>query len=417
MRSHLTAFGVGAALSLVAAGAFALIAPRIAAADDDGDGVRIINTGDGGSGSFHLKDDALNIAAEWKRDFSFAADGRSLTALDGKLEVVSKENGVERKAVFAVKSGAIAASFFRDDAAVPAGPDADREAGDLLQLFARSSGVNADSRVKALIAAGGKAAVMDEIGKLVGDHAAGAYIEALAGAAALTDDDVRVLAERVIGLDSDYAKRTALAALLDTRTLSEAATRSILDAAKTIEGDHELRLIVDDLAGKEMSARNFSVAATLIGEIEGDHEVRLAVGALLENEGLADADAARAIDAAAAAIEGDHELRLVIDAADDRLRGDDVGAAGLRAIDRIDGAHERRLAIESFAGALDENAVHWLALIEAAKAVDSDHERRLTLEAIGSEAPRTDEIRAALRKTAQTIESDHDRRLALEALE
>ena len=38
MRSHLTAFGVGAGLSLLAAGAFALIAPKIARGVDDGDG-------------------------------------------------------------------------------------------------------------------------------------------------------------------------------------------------------------------------------------------------------------------------------------------------------------------------------------------------------------------------------------------
>ncbi|NWG91543.1 MAG: hypothetical protein HXY21_03410 [Parvularculaceae bacterium] len=417
MRSHMIAFGVGGGLALVAAGALALIAPKFAERHDGGDGFHIVNITDGGRGSFHLKDDALDVSAEWKGDFSFAADGRSLTALTERLEVASKDQNGERKAVFENRKGAIVARAFKGDRETPAGADADREAGDLLQLFARSSGVNADSRVKAMLTAGGKARVIEEIGALVGGHAVGAYVEALAAEAALDDADVRVLAARVKGLTSDYAKRSALGALLTTQELSEASIAAIIDVAKTIEGDHELRLIVEQLAEKKISERNFAIASRLIDEIEGDHEVRLAVSALLESENLDDADAARALKAAAAKIDGDHELRLALESADERLQDGEVGGAGLAVIAAIEGDHERRLAIEDFADSLEGESPHWIGLAEAAKGVSSDHERRLAVEAIYGAAPQSSDIRAALRQVAETIGSDHERRLALEALD
>lgn len=417
MRSHLTAFGVGAGVSLLAAGVFALIAPRFADIEHDGDGVHIVNIGDGDSGSFHLKDKALNVSAEWKGDFTFAADGRSLTALKGRLEIKSVENGKTRTAVFENRPDGIVATAKLDDVKEPGQAEADRAAADLLQLFARSSGVNAEDRVKAMMASGGKERVLEEIGQLVGSHAVGAYVEALAGAATLTDGDVRQLAARVKGLESDYAKRTALAALLQSPSLGDAAIADILDAARMIEGDHELRLIVEELADQEMNERNFSVATALIAEIDGDHEVRLALSALLESTKVGNADAARALAAAAKSIEGDHELRLAVEAAGERVKDKDVGSSALAAIAAIEGAHERRLAIENLGGALDDASPHWLALIDLIKGVDSDYERRLAIQTIRSDAPETDKIRAALRKAAEEIGSDHERALALQAIE
>lgn len=417
MRSHMTAFGLGAGLSLIAAGALAVFAPKLAAFGEDEGGVHVVSIGKGGNGSFHLKDDTRDLTAEWKGDFEFAADGRSLTALQKSLEISSKRDGDELKAAFTNADGAVRAAYFKNDDEI-SGTDGATGAAELLQRFARSSGVNASGRVKAMLASGGKEAVIAEIGRLEGSHATGAYIEELSEQAKLVDDDVSKLTERIRILDGDYARRRALSSLLTAQDLSDAAVAGVIDAAKTIEGDHEVRLIVEELAEKEISARNFSIAAKLIDEIEGDHEIRLAVSALLESENLRGADAARALDVAAKAIAGDHELRLVLESADERLKDAEVGAAGLRLIAAIEGAHERRLAIEEFAGALEEGASpHWLPLIDAAAGADSDHERRLTIEAIRGAAPETDEIRAALKKAADSIASDHERRLALEAVD
>lgn len=417
MRSLLTAFGVGAGLSLLAAGAFALIAPKIIANHDDGDGVHVINIGDGDRGSFHLKDDGLDVSAEWKGEFSLAADGRSLSALKDSVEVTSKQKGAVRKAIFARKGDAISVTTFIGERQEAAGPESEKSAGDLLQLFARTSGVGAQDRVKAMMAAGGKSAVIDEIAKLEGSHAIGAYIEALAGATPLTSGDILTLTARISGIDSDYAKRSAIAALLTTQQLDDASIAEIINVAKSIKGDHELRLIVEELAEKPLNDSNYAVATALIGEIDGDHEKRLAISAMLEGDGQSDANVARILMVAADAIEGDYELRLAIEAAGERVAGPEAGAAALLAIAQIDGGHERRLAIEEAASEIDGPSPHWLPLIGAAATVDGDFERRLAIEALKAEAPETDEIRTALRKAAETIGSDHERRLALEATE
>ena len=416
MRSHYAAFGVGAGLSLLAAGAFALIAPQVIRAERDADGDHIVNISHGDSGSFQFKTGNRNISAEWKGDFVFAADGRTLASLQRRLEVASKEDGVDWKAIFEPMDGVIAARVFKDHEALDPGEAADRKAADLLQLFARSSGVGAKDRVAALIAAGGTARALDEIGALVGEQAVGAYVEALAEATTLSDEDVRAIAGRAKGLESDYAKRKALAALLVSQELSDAAITEIVEAAKSIEGDHELRLIVEDLADGELSGNVFSAATALVAEIDGDHEVRLAVSALFENAALGAGDAARLFEIAAASIDGDHEMRLVVEAAEGHLKEPAVAKAALAAIAAIEGAHEKRLAIESAASAFDDQGP-WPALIGLAATVAGDHDRRLAIEALKGEAPETDEIRAALRKAAESISSDHDRQLALEALE
>lgn len=419
MRSHLTAFGLGAGLSLLAAGALTLFAPKIIAAHDgdDDDGVHVINIGDGDRGSFHLKDGAQDISAEWKGEFSLAADGRSLSSLDGSFEVSAKQKGAVHKAVYSRNGDVISVKTFVDDDEAAAGPQSDKSAGDLLQLFARSSGVGAEERVTAMLAAGGKATVIDEIARLNGSHAIGAYVEALAGAATLTAGDIGKLTARLSGVDSDYAKRSAIAALLTTQQLDDQSITEIIGVAKTIEGDHELRLIVEDLAEKPLTDRNFAIVTALIGEIDGDHEIRLAVAAMLESDVQNDADIARVLTMAAEKIKGDYELRLAIEAAGDRVAGPLAGVAAIKAIANIEGAHDRRLAIEEVAGAIDGASPHWLPIIEAAATVDGDHERRLAIEAVRSDAPETDEIRAALRKAAETIGSDHERQLALEAME
>lgn len=415
MRSHLTAFGLGASLSLLVAGVFTLVAPKIIA--DDGEGVHVINIGGGEKGSFILKDDTANLKADWNGAFEFAADGRSLSKLKGELEVVSKEKSVTKRAVFTSEGDDIRSAYYRNDKRLADDEESKALAGDLLQMLARSTSLGAEGRTKALIASGGKEAAIAEIGALVGGHAVGAYIEALAEQAELTSADVKALAERAGAIESDYAKRSAVAALLRSNAIDDAATAEILKVAKSIEGDHELRLIIDDLADRQLGEKNFKIATALIGEIEDDHEVRLAISSILESSEVPDVVAAQALDLAASAIEGDYELRLAVEAAAERYGDEGVGAAALKAVKAIEGDHDKRLTLEAIASNLEGPSPLWLSLVTSAGEINADYEKRLALEEIGSNAPKTDEIRAALRKAAEAISSDHERRLALEELE
>lgn len=417
MRSHLTAFGLGAGLVLLAGGVLAIAGPRfIEINGDDGDGVRVVNLEDGDSGSFQLKEGKLAVAAKWKGDFLFAGDARSLTSLAESLEVEVKDGDEVRKAVFESQDGKILVTAFKNESAL-GGAEADAEAAALLQTFARSSSVNADQRLKAIIAQGGKAAAIAEIGALKGGHAASAYIGALSKVATLDDEDVAGLSSGIASLASDYAKRQALASLLEHQKLGEAGLQSVLAAAKTIRSDHEVRLIIEALSEREMTSANASTASALLADIESDHEIRLAVEALIENGSLSGADAARSIAAAVSAIEGDYEKRLVIEAAAARFGDAAIAPAAIAAGDGIKSAHERRLAVENIAENLAVSSPYWTQLIALVKDIDSDHERRLAIESLADHAPDAQDVREALAAAAASIGSDHDRRLAQESLD
>ncbi|MCB2113275.1 MAG: hypothetical protein KDD85_06965 [Parvularculaceae bacterium] len=417
MRSHLTAFGVGAGFSLFVAAIVAIAAPKVSDAVSEKGGVHIVNIGRGGSGSFHLKEDGLNVSADWKGKFAFAADGRTLSSLKGEVEVVSVEKDAKRKAVFEGGGGDIQISAYAGGEKIDAEDEAAELAGDLLQLFARSSGVNADQRVSAIMAESGKAGVIAEIGDLRSAHAVGAYIEAFAQSAKLDAGEISALIDRIAMLEGDYSKRTAISAILKTQTLGEENEVRIIQAAKTIEGDHELRLMIEDLAEHGVNARSLSIASNLVEGIEGDHEIRLALSAFLENDAIDDVDAASLLDLAATSIDGDYELRLAVEAAGDRVGGETVGAAAIRAIGSIEGAHDRRIAIDDMADRLSADSSNWTALIELAAAIDGDYERRLAIEALSSKAPDRPAYRAALKQAAASISSEHERRLALESLD
>lgn len=415
MKSHLTAFGLGAGLVLLAAGLLAVVGPRFIEIDDDDDGVSVVNFDDGDSGSFQLKEGGLVLAAKWKGVFEFSGDARSLTALGRSLEIEVKDGDDVRIAVFENADEKVSVSVLRNGEALSSAA-ADAEAAELLQLFARSSGVNAEKRLKKIIASGGKAAAFEEIGALKTGHAAGDYIGALAEIATLNDADIATLAPRIAAQKSDYAKRRSLAALLEHQELSDAGLQEVLAVAKSIGSDHEVRLIVEALAENEMSTANAAAATALLADIESDHEVRLAAEALIQGDALKSVDAARAAGAALAAIEGDYEKRLVIEAAAKRLGDVEMATALIAGAEGIKSAHERRLAIEMIGENIGEASSAWLALVALINGVDSDYERRLSVEALAGRAPKKADVQAALSKAAATIRSDHDRRLAQDAL-
>lgn len=415
MRSHLTAFGLGAGLVLLAGGVLAIVGPRFIEIDGDKDGASVVNFNGGDSGSFQLKDGRLAVAARWKGDFAFAGDGRSLTELARSLEVEIKEGENVRKAIFELRDGKIVVTASRDEKPLE-GADADAQAAALLQTFARTSGVNAEQRLKAIIASGGKAAALDEIGALSGGHASGAYIGALARLATLNDDDIVRLAGLIGAFGSDYAKRQSLVSLLENQKPSETGLKALIAAAASIRSDHEVRLIVEALADREMSLENAAAATALLSAIESDHEIRLAAEALLASDAVRNPEAATVIAAALGAVKSDYELRLVIEAAAKRLGDAEVAAAAIKGAEAIKSAHELRLAIDTIAGNLDEASPSWSALIALAKGVESDHERRLAVEALAGKAPKSAQVRAALADLAASIASDHDRRLAQDAI-
>ncbi|MHA7871833.1 MAG: hypothetical protein ACX939_05735, partial [Hyphococcus sp.] len=148
-----------------------------------------------------------------------------------------------------------------------------------------------------------------------------------------SDHDLRLLIEAVaerglddasfeiaIGLydriESDYDLRVSAEALLDESALSPAQAAQVLSiAGKTIDSDHDMRLVLEQAAPMASEAiRDAWFEA--FGALGSDHDRRLALETLA---GYIDNDAAlaAAYREAAARIESDRDRRLALEAIDE----------------------------------------------------------------------------------------------------
>ena len=412
---------VAGAIILSASYAFAVRDRSVNVSFESGDGSSIRHVVNGERGEFRLKDDARTLSARWRGDFDLAATGDGVAALEDMLEIELEEDGAVARAVLEKQSGDsgdIETRYFLDGDEQPAGPATDAAASALVVAFLRASGVKAEARVEALLAAGGPDAVLAEIRDMDNDNAVQRYAVALSKQVEMSDAQVGALAETLQKVESDGEIQQALSAIIENQTVSAALAPLLLDAAKSIEDDHDMRKLLESLAQGPLNAEAADLAIDLYARIEGDYDLRRAAEALLENDALTDAQAARILAAAANRIEGDHDMRLVL--SETAPRFSDTAAfteAWLAGFDAIRSSNDRRLSIED-AAKHDHPAQAWAALIEGTRAIGSDHDRRLAMQAIAERIDARDEtLAAAYRAAAEGIGSDRDRRLALEALE
>ncbi len=151
-------------------------------------------------------------------------------------------------------------------------------------------------------------------------------------------------------IESDYDLRIAAVALLENSSLdNKGATRLLLAAADQVEGDHDMRLILDESA--ELYSKDPELTAAWLkayGALESDHDQRLII------EEVAD--------------EGDHPVA--------------AWKSLIEATSAIEGDHEQRLALEAIAEEMGDDPALIEAYREAAADISSDSDRKRALEAI-----------------------------------
>lgn len=417
---NLRTLQIAVAGAIVLSASYALIvrdqSVNVSVDSEDGSSIRHVVNGE--RGEFRLKDDERILSAKWRGDFDLAATGDAIAALEDTLEIELEENGAVARAVLETKADAIETRYFLDGEEQPEGAQTDAAIAELVVAFMRASGVKAEARVEALIAAGGTNAVLAEIGDMDNDNAIQRYAVALSRQAEMSDAEVGALAQTLKTVESDGEVQQALSAIIENQTVSAEVAPLLLDAARGIEGDHDMRKLLETFAEGPLNAEAADLAIDLYARIDGDYDLRKAAEALLENDALTDAQAARILATAADRIDGDHDMRLVL--SETALRFSETAAfteAWLAGFDALQSSNEQRLSIEEAAEG-DHPAAAWAALIERTEAIGSDHDRRLAMQAIAERIDASDQaLAAAYRAAAEGIGSDHDRRRALEALE
>ena len=422
-RSHLTAMGVGFAIAAVVAGAL-----FVAFAVTDGDGDQIITQftddreGGDGVGEFVREENDRTVKARWRGEFSLSADGRSVERLDGELKISEKDKGENREVVFegdGATTRLVSAKAGKTD--VSPGDDRDALAGDLVLLFARLSGADAEKRVASLLSVGGVESVLAEIDELQSSYAMRRYMKALLQQAPLSDDDVINLSTRIASLESDYDQRTAIVEIFKKMAAPPDAAIQLLQTTSKMESDYEKRQVLDELSDAyNNSALPTEVAQNVIAVVRGfdsDYEARLSAEALLKSNALKPVDAADLLAMTVEGLESDYETRLLIELASARLDEAPMADVIIEALSEIKGDYELRLVTENVADRLPKESPFWSALLANVGNVSSDRERRLALESVAARMPRAPETVAQYRALASEIDADAERRRALAAIE
>ncbi len=415
IRSALAAL-LGVASMVAGAASNATAYPLIT---DQGSGFSVNHiTDDKGNGNFWIKSDDIDLRANWEGAFVINQAGDGFSELDGRIEVEQRVGRERQRVVFISDGDAIEALYSINDRSREIDDAAARRIAEMTHLFVLESAIDAERRVAVLFSAGGADAVFAEINKIQGHHSARKYLVALAKTAPLSGSAIARYAKTVARLDADHETRKAISAIFDHQSnLSPEARAVLLKAAEGIEGDHEIRKLMEAAAAGELTRGATATSLDLLRRISGDHETRKGAEVLLANASFSDQAAADLLALIAANIGSDHEKRKIIETAADRVStNEDVAGAAIEAAGEIGSDNERRRVIETLAEALPERSSRWSALIGVAADISSDNEKRKTLETIAEHMPDTSSLAARYRSAANTIGSDREREKALERL-
>jgi len=186
---------------------------------------------------------------------------------------------------------------------------------------------------------------------------------------------------RLSGLKADER----VSALLKTGNAA-----SVLKEIDALERDRtKRRYAVALIEQSDLSPADIDGLTERLGRIESDHDLRIAATALLENETLTAAQAARLLATAGRQIESDHDLRLVLSASADLLSTDsNLTDAWMNAYAGLQSSYDQRQALEAIASATKNDPALLAAYRKAAQAISDDADRERALEPIDGEAER-----------------------------
>jgi len=281
-------------------------------------------------------------------EVKFNADFTDIASVGngGSVEITDVDGNTTRRMTLRPdRGGGMSRRYWVNDREQP-WDDAGRRwlAGLLIELD-RVSGVGIDYRFPALFAAGGVAAVLDDVTKMGGDYVRGMYLRRLLSADGLTDADYQRVAT-VVGRDmsSDYETGRVLRAVAERASLDNDAMRSAyLAAVAHMSSDYERSRVLQTIFAK--SGISHSVAREAVraaSTFSSDYERSRVLLAAIENKGLSSEDAISVIETVARSSSDYEKSRVLLAVASRWTLAGESRKAYLRAADSIRSDHENR---------------------------------------------------------------------------
>ncbi|MBW8367863.1 MAG: hypothetical protein K0M70_08400 [Arenimonas sp.] len=403
--------------ALVALVALPGLAVTTFAAEGLGDGVRRMIVG-GNNYSYRQSsgNHRLDVKQVGSVDFNDAGTDVTRLGKGAKFEIVETRDGVKREIHIYGKDGAIQRDYRMDGSPQPL--DAGRAwLAQRLPEVLRETGINADSRGKALLAKGGPDALLAEIALIKADHSAARYVAVLFNNAALDAAQMDRVMKLMQDITSDFEMRQALQAALDSQDLPPTQQVQLLELSMQISSDFEQAELLSSLAetlppdGDVLRAWRKALAG-----ISSDFEQRRVLDALLTRGQPSAAQVVMALDAAHG-ISSDFETRAVLASAAPRLGASpEARAAYFRLARTIGSDFELREALNQLLRAGPVDAATADGVLTLLSDIGSDFEAGEVLKSLAGVMPADPALIERYRAAARRL-GDFERGQAEKALD
>jgi beta-lactamase regulating signal transducer with metallopeptidase domain len=363
------------------------------------------------------KDHTYRARINGKIAFTENEDGIASLSDGGTASFSETRLGKTRRVEIVSQGGKLSQRYFVDDHEQPVDAEAQQWIATLIPTVIRETAVDAEARVKRILAKGGADAVLVEIGKIDSGYARGVYLRFLAADAKLTPAQTTRALELIDGIDSDYEKRNALAAIVAAQPLDPAQQKLVLAQAAKLDSDYERAELLIGVLPKLAPEPDVRAAwLDAAAGIDSDYEHRRTLTAMLDTGNVDEATLAVVIGSAGK-IDSDYERReLLVSAVQRSHDAEALAPSYASAAARIDSDYERREALLALIDAPGFGKAGAGAVLDALDGIGSDYECREVLIALARVMPNDPALIARYRDVARRL-SDYERGQAEKALD
>jgi hypothetical protein len=323
--------------------------------------------------------------------FRVRADLSAFTSIDegGYVEIEERSGDRERQVRVTNNNGALQYRWTLDG---ENGFDVNRERwlADILVAMERRTAMFARTRVPELLRQGGPNAVLEEASRMETDYSRRVYYTTLLGMARLDDGQLeRMLTDGGRTMKSDYERSELLRAVAKQGPMSDRVTRAVIGVANNMSSDYEKRRALS--AGLESvnsnDARNalFTVASTMSSSYE---LAELLIAA--QKRSLVDSLSRVSYFRAVNRLTSDYEHRRTLSALlKQRPESPAVLADVLRSSEDIGSDYELATLLVEFTRVVSVRGDLRELYLKAARSLQSDYEYRRALQALLEQDRRT----------------------------
>jgi hypothetical protein len=194
-------------------------------------------------------DDDVRLEVTLHGNVTFKDDLSDVQRLsdDGLLRIRDWAGLIPRTIEIRSENGRITHNYYVAGIARAWDADAEQRLRDILPKLVRRTGLGAESRVRSIFEAKGTAGVLDEIALLESDYARRLYIIALIDRAQPDAAAIVPILRRMDGIRSDYERGQILQRVANRVTLDPRAAAEYVQAAAPIKSDYERRRVLSAL--------------------------------------------------------------------------------------------------------------------------------------------------------------------------